>query len=147
MSLSFDCHLPDIFCVLQEEKAERAEAERMRRKQAKQKAKDRLRTEKEKAAAEREAKQKADLEEAQKAATASKERDELERCCPCPFPCNIFLTEAPLAPFPAIHQRSNTLEDPAMHASDCLCYALECTRPWLLGLSLTWPYAEQEAEG
>ena len=56
----------------------------MRRKQAKQKAKDRLRTEKEKAAAEREAKQKADLEEAQKAATASKERDELERCCHCP---------------------------------------------------------------
>ena len=68
-------------CILQEEKAERAEAERMRRKQSKQKAKDRLRTEKERAAAEREAKQKADLEEAQKVATASKERDELERCC------------------------------------------------------------------
>lgn len=53
----------------------------MRRKQSKQKAKDRLRTEKEKAAAEREAREKADLEEAQKVAIASKERDELERCC------------------------------------------------------------------
>lgn len=67
--------------LLQEEKAERAEAERLRRKQSKQKAKDRLRTEKEKAAAEREAKQKADLEEAEKVVMASKERDELERCC------------------------------------------------------------------
>ena len=85
MSLLFGYHSRGILCAIQEEKAERAEAERMRRKQAKQKAKDRLRTEKEKAAAEREAKQKANLEEAQKAATASKERDELERCCPAPL--------------------------------------------------------------
>ena len=77
----------------QEEKAERAEAERVRRKQAKQKSKDRLRSEKEKAAAEREAKQKADLEEAQKAATASKARDELERCSADPSSCILCFTD------------------------------------------------------
>ena len=66
----------------------------MRRKQSKQKAKDRLRTEKERAAAEREAKQKADLEEAQKAATASKERDELERCCTGPLCCTFGWSRA-----------------------------------------------------
>ena len=66
----------------------------MRRKQAKQKSKDRLRSEKEKAAAEREAKQKADLEEAQKAATASKARDELERCSADPTLINVMLYAA-----------------------------------------------------
>lgn len=64
----------------QEEKAERAAAEREKRKQLKAKAKERLRGEKERAAAEKEARERQEKDAAERAASATKLRDEEERC-------------------------------------------------------------------
>lgn len=67
----------------QEEKEQRAVAEREKRKQLKAKAKERLRGEKERAAAEKAAAERAEKDAAERAALASRERDELEKCAIC----------------------------------------------------------------
>ena len=68
--------------LAQEEKAERAAAEREKRKQVKAKTKERLRGEKERAAAEKEARERQERDAAEQAASATKQRDEEERCAP-----------------------------------------------------------------